>query len=313
MNTDATIPKTIAEPAVVWIVVLHYGGPEYTRRCLDSLRKLTFRPAGIVLTDNCSPDSSGEAIANDFPEVEFQALPENLGFAGGSNAGIRFCIDRGAQWVWLLNNDTEPDTDSLAKLMQVAAARPQAGALGAVVYSPNKEGFSQSGSGTIDFVRAKTFEKGSVDQTAAFQSCQWLSGCNLLLRREAFSQANGFDEKFFLYFEDADLCHRLILNRWECLLVPSAHLKHIGCVSTGENLAVWRAYYHTRNRLLFFMRHSKGTDSLFAWLAVGTHLLRHAIVLPFRGKKGQRQLKAEMLGLRDFMRGTFGKADCLDF
>lgn len=313
MSIDDSLPPTLAEQAAVWIVVLHYGGPEYSRRCLESLRKLSLRPTGIVLTDNCSPDSSGLSIANDFPEVELQALPENLGFAGGSNAGIRYCLERGAKWVWLLNNDTEPDADSLAKLMEVALEQPKAGALGALVYTPDKGTFSQSGAGTIDFVRAKTFEKEKVDQSAKFQSCQWLSGCNLLLRREAFLQADGFDERFFLYFEDVDLCRRIILNGWQCLLVPPARLKHIGCVSTGENLAIWRSYYHTRNRLLFFIRHSKGASSLPVWLAVGSHLLRHALVLPFRGTKGRRQLRAELLGLKDYLRGKFGKADSLDF
>lgn len=313
MNSNDQIPQSLSQSAKVWIVVLHYGGPDYTRRCLKSLQNLTLSPSGIVLTDNCSPDSSGKSIAADFPEIHFQQLPENLGFAGGSNAGIRFCLDRGADWVWLLNNDTEPEPESLQNLMSVAMNQPDSAALGALVYTPAQSGFVESGTGTIDFRRAKTFERGTVNSTSSYQPCQWLSGCNLLLRRQAFEQAAGFDEKFFLYFEDADLCHRLNLSGWKCLLVPSARVKHIGCVSTGDNLSVWRSYYHTRNRLLFFTRHSSKVGSVIAFLTIFLHVMRHAMVLPLKGDRGKRQLKAELLGLRDYMRGKFGKADCLDF
>ncbi len=299
--------------ASIWIVVLHYGGPDYTRRCLNSLERLSLRPAGIVLTDNCSPDDSGKIIASDYPDIHFQKLPTNLGFAGGSNAGIRYCIERGADWIWLLNNDTEPDSESLARLVEVASTSPSAGVLGAVVYSPGPNGLVQSGTGTIDFKKAKTFERGTIDPSSASQSCQWISGCNLLFRAEAFNKLGGFEEDFFLYFEDTDLCLRLNQAGWDCLIVPGAHLKHTGGVSTGEDLSVWRSYYHTRNRLLFFMRHSKGNGRITAFIAVFSHVLRHCLVLPFRGKRGKRQLKAELLGLRDFIRGKFGKADCLDF
>ncbi|MBX9687048.1 MAG: glycosyltransferase family 2 protein [Candidatus Obscuribacterales bacterium] len=297
----------------VWIAVLHYQGAENTRACLASVKGLNYRPFKVLITDNCSPDKSGPSLAQEFPEFDFLSLSDNLGFAGGSNAGVNYCISKGAKWIWILNNDTDLDPDSLSKLIEVAERNEKAGVLGAAVFTPTENGFHRSGTGQIDFRKAKTFERGVIDDSQESISCQWLSGCNMLLRAEAFKQMNGFDEDFFLYFEDTDLCWRMNQAGWSCLFVPKAVIKHIGKASTQGKLAIWRSYYYTRNRLLFFMRNCKGMVSALALAAIYGHLFRHTIVLPFRGDDGRRQLKAELLGLSDYLSGKFGKAGCLDF
>lgn len=301
------------EKAEIWVAVLHYRGAEESRLCLNSILSLDYRPFQILITDNCSPDNSGESLRSDFPQCHYQVLPKNLGFAGGSNASIRYCIERGAQWVWILNNDTSLDADSLSALLAEARTNDRAGILGAAVYTPSTTGFHRSGLGQIDFAKAKTYERGAIDESKSSIECPWLSGSNMLVRSAAFNETNGFDEDFFLYFEDTDLCWRMNKLNWKCLLVPKAKLKHTGNASTQGQLAIWRSYYHTRNRLLFFLKIRGGITSLPILFAVFTHLLRHCIVLPFRGKDGRRQLKAELLGLRDYFAGNLGEANCLDF
>jgi GT2 family glycosyltransferase len=143
--------------------------------------------------------------------------------------------------------------------------------------------------------------------------CEWISGCNLLLRVESFHAVGGFDERYFLYFEDTDLCLRLRQHGWQCLLVPTARVDHIGLRSTEGKRAIWRHYYYIRNRLLFFRRHTRGWQQLPSTLAVMAHLARHSLVLPFRGTEGRRRLKAELLGLRDYVQQRFGRATCLDW
>lgn len=303
----------VNHPPKVFVAVLHYTGAEDTRACLQAVKGLNYAPFEILVTDNCSPDGSGKLIAQEFPECHHLSLPENLGFAGGSNAGINWCIEHGADWVWILNNDTQVDPDALTHLMRIAEKETQAGIIGAAIFTPNKNGYSRSGTGTIDFKKAKTFERGQIDESADSIACQWVSGCNMLIRATAFKQANGFDENFFLYLEDTDLCWRMNESGWKCLFVPKATIKHAGGASTKGKLAVWRSYYYTRNRLLFFMKNRKGTAALPALMSIYSHLLRHCLVLPFRGEDGRRQLKAELLGLRDYLNGNFGKAKCLDF
>jgi GT2 family glycosyltransferase len=135
----------------------------------------------------------------------------------------------------------------------------------------------------------------------------------MLFRAEAFTEMKGFDEDFFLYFEDTDLCWRMNQANWKCLFVPQAKIRHIGGASTEGKLAIWRSYYYTRNRLLFFLKARRGLAALPAILAIAAHISRHAIVLPFRGENGKRQLRAELLGLSDYLCKRYGKAKCLDF
>jgi GT2 family glycosyltransferase len=302
-----------AKKPTVWIAVLHYQGAENTVSCLRSIEKLNYPHLRILITDNCSPDKSGEKVRENYPTHDYLQLADNLGFAGGSNAAINYCIQKGADWIWLLNNDTELAEDSLSKMMDIALSEERAGVLGARVCTPTTNGYHKSGRGEIDFFRGKTFERGDVDETQAKIACQWISGSNMLFRASAFQEMNGFDEKFFLYFEDTDICWRLNQAGWNCLLVPDAKIFHEGNASTQGKLAIWRSYYHTRNRLLFFLKNKTGIAALPILLAVSTHLIRHSIVLPFRGENGKRQLRAELLGFTDYLAGKLGKANCLDF
>ncbi len=297
----------------VFVVVLHWRGSHYTRACLASIRSLHYPNYEILLVDNGSDDESGVAIARQFPGVSVLNLEQNLGFAGGCNAALAYCVKQGAEWIWLLNNDTKVAADSLELLVGQANQRADAGALGAVVRTGDGEHFVTSGPGEIDFIRAKTYLRSKFAEAKPALECQWLSGSNLLLSVNAIKEVGGFDEDYFLYFEDTDLCHRLSTSKWKCLLVPAASVEHVGGASTEGKRSYWRAYYYTRNRLLFFMKSLKGVARLPALVFVCAHLLRHALVLPFRGDRGRNQLRAEYLGLRDYMSGRLGQATCLDW
>ena len=297
----------------IWVTVLHYQDAGLSSSCLRSIQKLSYQPFNILITDNASPDASGKELALAFPECHFLQLPENLGFAGGANASINYCLERGASWVWLLNNDTVVDEDSLTQLLAAGQLNEQAGVLGAAVYTPVDNDFRRSGTGQFDFWRAKTFERGVIDESQQTIACQWISGCNLFFRATAFKEMHGFDEDYFLYFEDADLCWRLGRAGWQCLFVPQARIRHIGTASTQGKLSIWRSYYYTRNRLLFFLKARQGLAALPVLFSIGTHILRHMLVLPFRGESGRRQLRAELLGAGDYLKKRLGKATCLDF
>src|SRR5438876_2783230 len=101
-DADDKPPSPESEP-LVWVVVLHYQGKACTAVCLESLRHLDWRKVKVLLVDNGSPDRSGAEISFKYPEFTFLPLPENLGFAGGCNAAVNYCAERGADWVWLLN------------------------------------------------------------------------------------------------------------------------------------------------------------------------------------------------------------------
>jgi GT2 family glycosyltransferase len=298
---------------VVWAIVLHYQGEQLTRDCLASLAALDYPQLHVLLVDNGSLDKAGDAIARDFAQFDYLPTHDNLGFAGGCNAGAQYAIQRGARWVWFVNNDSRVQPNTLSLLIAAAQAHPTAAAVGALVCTPHEGDYVSSGLGEIDFVRAKTLMRKQPDEPSKAQTCEWLSGANLLVRCDVFQSLHGFDEDYFLYFEDTDLCFRLREAGWHCLLVPGARIFHEGGASTEGSKTIWRTYYYTRNRLLFFLSHFRGPRVIAPLLAMLAHQLRHCLVLPFRGETGKRRLKAELLGWRDYLQKRLGKADCLDW
>jgi len=299
-----------------------------------SLAQLSYPRVRTLLIDNGSANSDGIALAAEFAGVKCFRLAGNQGFAGGFNAGIKYCMQRGAQWMWLLNNDTVVEPDTLSILMAEALKNPRAAALGAAVHyndvghnvaTQNYADAVVTGPGQIDFLRAKTYLRplNNIASNSPAISSQWLSGSNMLLRCSALTDDYVFDPDYFLYFEDTEFCTRVRKQGWQCLFVPGACVHHAGGASTTGELEYWRAYYYTRNRLLFFGKALGGGNifdkvlsapkTVLAFCSIFAHLLRHFIVLPFRGRHGRKQLKAEYLGLRDYLLGHFGRATCLDW
>jgi GT2 family glycosyltransferase len=197
--------------------------------------------------------------------------------------------------------------------VQQAVQKPEVGALsGAVVdsFAVDKKRVV-AGPGTINFRSAKTKVNSSAGSQPTYSD--WLHGSNLLLRATTLKEVGLFDERYFLYFEDTELCHRINLKGWKCLFVPSAMIEHLGSASTQDSRKHWRSYYYIRNRFLFFSTYLHGLKGLPATMSMLSHVGRHALVLPFRGNSGRDQLRAELLGTRDYFSKHFGKATCLDW
>lgn len=295
----------------IWILVLHWQGPEITRACLESLAKLDYPAFKVLLVDNGSLNNDGERLAQDFPQISLLRLDSNRGFAGGCNAGIDYCLEKGASWIWLINNDAQVAPDSLSLLTAASLKHDGVGALSGLVYADEEENLS--GRGEIDFLKAKSYLRPCHSNQQKAIECDWLSGSNLLLNAKAIKSCGPFDDSYFLYFEDTELCWRLRLKGFKLLLVPQSKIKHTGGASTSGKRKVWRAYYHTRNRFLFFLKYAKSWQKPVAFLSISAHILRHCLSLPLKGEDGRRQLRAELLGTRDYFTGALGEAKCLDW
>jgi GT2 family glycosyltransferase len=309
------LPKVVAQ-------VLHWRGIDKTRACLKSLSAVPYPEMSILLVANGAEPGDGAILKDEFPNIELLELDQNYGFAGGSNRGLAHCMSPAlnADYVWLLNNDTVVPPVTLLKLIEIAMANPGAGALAATVIEG--QNVESAGVGVIDYNRAKTYLRplpkiGVSPEAAAlvqtFHRCQWLSGSNLLLNTRALEKVGLFDERYYLYFEDVDLCLRLTRADYACLVVPGTVIIHEGNASTQGGLGLWRAYYHTRNRLLFFMDNAPTAARGLAMVSILSHFLRHSISLPLKGKRGRAKLYAEWLGLCDYFQGRLGRATCLDW
>lgn len=305
------------------MLVLHWRGIEKTQRCLTSLRSSSYKHKHVLLVTNGSPEGDSSLLATEFPEVELLKLDRNYGFAGGCNRGMEKALANQAEFIWLLNNDAIAKPESIEHLIKAALSCPDAGALGAIVLEGHSSTAEEAGLGEINFNKAKTYlRKTSLVEASAQTSskleqggysCAWLSGSNLLLRSSALKKVGLFDERYYLYFEDVELCKRLTDAGFKCLLVPGSTIEHEGNASTQGGLSLWRSYYHSRNRLLFFMQYCSPSQRPLALLAIWGHFLKHCLTLPMRGKAGQARLKAEWLGLNDYYSNRLGPAACLDW
>jgi GT2 family glycosyltransferase len=320
--TNSENKPNSTEPSVT-VLVLHWRGMEKTRRCLTSLRATSYQNSHVLLVANGSPNGDSAQLATEFPEVEVLTLDRNYGFAGGCNRGMEKALADQADFIWLLNNDAIAKPESIEHLVKAAIANPEAGALGAIVLEGHSSTAEEAGLGEINFKKAKTYlrktgQDKSGSQTSSKQekglySCSWLSGSNLLLRSSALSKVGLFDERYYLYFEDVELCKRLTDAGFKCLLVPGSTIEHEGNASTQGGLSLWRSYYHSRNRLLFFMQYCSPSQRPIALLSIWGHFIKHCFTLPLRGKAGRARLKAEWLGLNDYYSKRLGPATCLDW
>jgi GT2 family glycosyltransferase len=217
------------------IVIVAYNSGDLLRRCLTAVG-----PAGVVVVDNASPDAQTASVCAAFPHVSLIERPRNDGFAAGANAGV---AATSAPWVLLLNPDAWPVGDGVEALLRRAERRPRAGAVGPLLVdeagaparSTIRPPLSPSAlalwaalpkrvTGAYGLWRRAT-RGGEPDRV---RPGEFLQGSALLVRREAFEAVGGFDESFFMYGEDADLCQRLTAAGWTLELCPDATFVHVG-------------------------------------------------------------------------------------
>ncbi|ANY10114.1 N-acetylglucosaminyl-diphospho-decaprenol L-rhamnosyltransferase [Pseudonocardia sp. HH130630-07] len=229
------------------VVTVTYSPGPLLDGFLDSLRTATVRDdVPVVLADNCSVDGAPERAARERSGVTFLPIGENVGYGAAANRGVAALDDRYG-WVVVANPDLEWAPGSLDLLLDAGRRHPRAGALGPLVREPSGAvypsarevpslvtGAGHAALGTVwpgnPFSAAYRRERDDVTERDA----GWLSGSCLLLRRAAFDSVDGFDPRYFMYFEDTDLGERLGRAGWRNVYVPSAEVMHVGGASTGK-------------------------------------------------------------------------------
>lgn len=213
----------MAMPRVTCVVV-NWNGWRDTVECLNSLRQQDYRELEVIVVDNGSTDDSIRRIQEAHPWIDLVETGRNLGFPSGCNVGTRLALQRGAQYIWLLNNDTIAPPDTLRKLMRTALANPGAGAVGAVLYYMHDPGQVQAwGGGRINlwtgFVTHFT-------RPAAFLGNAYLTGACMLLPRRVCEEVGLFYEGFFMYCDDSDLGIRLRRAGYSLVVTKETAILH---------------------------------------------------------------------------------------
>ncbi len=247
------------------IAIVSYNAREELAQCLESIYASTRLPAfEVIVTDNASTDGTLEMLAARFPQVRVIASPENLGFGGAGNLCWR---EAKSSLVLFLNSDTVVSDRALDRLVEVARARPEAGAIGPRLRYGDGEIQMSYGAmpGVVSELVQKLWNtgyargKGPLRRAVSKRyererTVDWVSGACLLTRRDILETVSGFDENFFLYSEDVDLCARIRATGARILFTPEVEIVHLLGRSVAKNRD--RVIYEShRSRLYFYGKH----------------------------------------------------------
>jgi GT2 family glycosyltransferase len=298
----------------VAIVILNWNRPDDTIKCLKSIGELRIAnyELRVIIVDNGSADNSVNQIRkyfSKFPNYQLLTTNSNLGFAGGNNVGIRRALEDGASYVLVLNNDTVIDPLLINQLISSAEKYPRTGIFSPKIYfAPgfefHKDRYKKSDLGKViwwaggkidwDNVYGENVGVDEVDcgQYDKVREIDFATGACMLVRREVFEKVGLFDEKYFMYLEDADFCIRAERSGFKILFVPEAKLWHKVAQSSGIGSSL-NDYFITRNRLLFGMR--------YASLRTKFALVKESVKFLLSGRSWQK------VGVRDYYIGKFGR------
>lgn len=306
MTTPAPRPPRVAA------VVVNWRRPVATRACLAALAAVGPPDCAPIVVENGSRDFTDADIAR-YPGGQRIVSPHNLGFAAGANLGMRAALAAGADWVWFVNDDALPDPGSLATLLAAAARPPYPQVLGPkVVQATRPDRLDSAGialdlaRGTLRLIGHDEVDRGQYDVVAVEPLA--VAGCALLASRQACERLGGFDEAYFAYCEDIDLCLRARQAELPVALVPSARVRHDRLPVEGGRQSPASLYYSVRNHLVVL--------ALFCprapWLTKLRSLRVYARSLAFAARNGGPEagaaLRAVRRGVADYQRGHMGPA-----
>ncbi len=291
----------------VAVIVLNWNGTEDTVECLRSLSQVEYPALEVVLVDNGSRPPAAEEMRRRFPAITCIQLPENRGYAGGNNAGIRYALGRGHDYVFVLNNDTIVTPACVREAVAVAESDPRIAVVGVKILARDDPARVWVAFGQVTYrqglVRLIGYYKLDDGRFDSMRDVEWVPGTAMLFRRRALEVVGLFDEEFFAYHEDVDWCTTARRLGFRVVFAPRAVIYHKGHSSSGgKGYVTPRQYLAGRNMVLFVRKHGSRLQKLkFAVFVLGTlplQFLRRWITGEHRG------VVLKVQGMLDALRGA---------
>lgn len=293
------------------IIVLTWNNFQDTAECLHSLRELDYPCYNVVLVDNGSTDGSIQKLQSIFPEVKIIKNAENLGYAGGNNIGIEYALSKDVDYIILLNNDTIVDASLAGELVRVSCETANLGILGCVNYYYNDRKRIQFSGGMFNWKTGNiidtTRHKIDEGQFQLLKEVDTVAGSCLFLPTTVIKSVGLLDNRYFLTFEESDLCCRIKKAGYKVYTHMGAGIWHKVSVTgrtqkKGLNIL---HYYAVRNRFLFLVRNS---PKQFLPVSLTYHIARTAVyILNELRNRNMGQAKLLVFGLIDGIICRFGK------
>lgn len=299
----------------VCAVILNYNQSEAARRAADELKQSRDVDIDVLMVDAASESDDRDLLRQHFGQDRLLLLPENRGYAGGMNAGIRFwqkCAP--GTPILLVTPDARVAADVAFALLQELQADARIGAVGPVVVYRDAPKRRIGAGGAVDARRGRIRLLGEIQAPTPYDA-DWIEGCCVMLRPEAIDQVGGFDEEYFLYYEEIDLCQRLWRADWRVRVVPTVFVAH---PKAAGQLPPHYYYYMTRNAYRFWARNFGSRTAVAAvesmrstlWLAA---IAVGSLLIPTRWREARSrcrdswlQLRGAWAGTRDHLRASYG-------
>ena len=248
------------------IIVLQYNHADLTRQCLTSLRAHVDPRHEVILVDNHSTERDARELGSEFPGVTWVACDDNGGFGRGNNTGAAHAR---SEILLFLNNDTVIRSDFVSPLLRRFEERPDAAIVGPRLI--NEDGSFQLSAGRLPTFAREALDKviaaaiarrigpvsGIVERAfARAKPVEWVTGAALAIRRDVFQRLRGFDEAFFMYFEDKDLCARARDAGYEVWFEPAAEIVH----QRGGSASPRMARIYRESQLRYYRLHRSALE-----------------------------------------------------
>ncbi len=298
------------------IVILQYNNSRDTIKCLESVKELNWQNFKAVVVDNASEIQHLNNIRlfvesqEKLGEKRFKLITNksNLGYAGGNDIGIKYALESGADYILILNPDTTVEKNLLAKLTEAVKKNPKAGIIGTAI----DEGDGIVYCGEIKWLKPelthsilKPLPRRQASKTRNLKPNFYILGAAMLVNKKVFEKIGMFDERYFLYFEDTDLCVRARRARFKLIVAPNAMVHHNPLSSTSKLGAALLLRYHYRNAHLFNKKNAPfGIKILLPFWSIWIIIKQAAKIFV---RKNITVSRAILSGVLDFYRGRFGK------
>jgi GT2 family glycosyltransferase len=305
-------------PPSAAVGIVNFNTRDHLAACLESV--LAESPAEVVVVDNASQDGSVDLMRSKYPRVTLHANADNRGYGAAANQAIASC---GTPYVLVLNADTRLVPGALAALVAHLERHPEAAVVGPLLrrldgtVEPSYFPFPGSLKWLLENeplawalphlpVGREQFLRLTAPTTD--RVVPWVKGAALLIRRSAFEEVGGFDEVYFMYFEEVDLCFRLHARRREVHFTPAATVVHVGGASTSQ-VREAMLVAHFRSNLLFYRRHCSPPARLFWTSAMRLKMLLRVVRDRARLAResdpgGRDRLRQQIAAWRTALRGT---------
>lgn len=286
----------ITHHSLLSVIIPNWNGAKFLPVCCDALARQSYQNLEIIVVDNASHDGSQELIKTRYPEVNLIELPENRGFTGACNAGIKAA---GGEFIALLNNDTEVDSNWALAVIDAFNRHPEVGSVASKMLLFDKRDYIHTAG---DFFTTNgragnrgvwQRDEGQFDHEAyVFSAC----GGSSAYRKTMLDQIGLLDDDFFFSGEDVDLGWRAQLAGWRCLYTPKAIVYHHLSATGGGTTA---SYYDGRN-LIFILVKNYPSE---LWRKYGRSVLRAQFRLAgealraWRGEAARARLRGMWAGL----------------